>query len=75
MNGNIRYFHDDGKNMSFVTDDGEIYEKYNEIWEEVKKLLKLKSIVGPVRDDKYIVAKLKIFNRIKRQHLLIMLFL
>ena len=75
MNGNIRYFHDDGKKMSFVTDDGEIYEKYNEIWEEVKKLLKLKSTGGPVRDDKYIVAKLKIFNRINRQHLLIMLFL
>ena len=30
------------------------------------KLLKLKVTVGPVRDDKYIVAKLKIFNRINR---------
>ena len=66
MNGNIKYFDDGGKNMSFVTDDEEIYEKYNEIWEVVKKLLKLKFTVGPVRDDKYIVAKLKIFNRINR---------
>ena len=65
MNGNIKYF-DDGKNMSFVTDDEEIYEKYNEIWEVVRKLLKLKFTVGPVRDDKYIIAKLKIFNRINR---------
>ena len=32
MNGNIKYFDDGGKNMSFVTDDEEIYEKYNEIW-------------------------------------------
>ena len=66
MNGNIKYFDNGGKNMSFVTDDEEIYEKYNEIWEVVKKLLKLKFTVGPVRDDKYIVAKLKIFNRINR---------
>ena len=55
-----------GKNMSFVTDDEEIYEKYNEIWEVVRKLLKLKFTVGPVRDDKYIIAKLNIFNKINR---------
>ena len=66
MNENIKYFDDGGKNMSFVTDDEEIYEKYNEIWEVVRKLLKLKFTVGPVRDDKYIIAKLKIFNRINR---------
>ena len=64
MNGNIKYFDDGGKNMSFVTDDDNIYEKYNEIWKVVRKLLKLKFTVGPVRDDKYIIAKLKIFNRI-----------
>ena len=66
MNGNIKYFDDGGKNMSFVTDDEEIYEKYNEIWEVVRKLLKVNFTVSPVRDDKYIVAKLKIFNRINR---------
>ena len=52
--------------MSFVTDDEEIYEKYNEIWEVVRKLLKAKFTVGPVRDDKYVVAKLKIFNGTNR---------
>ena len=52
--------------MSFVTDDEEIYEKYNEIWEVVRKLLKVDFTVGPVRDDKYLVAKLKIFDRINR---------
>ena len=48
--------------MSFVTDDREVYEKYNEIWEVIRKLLKLKFTVNPVRDDKYIISKLKIFN-------------
>ena len=62
MNGYIKYFDDDGKNMSFVTEDEEVYEKYNEIWEVVRKLLKLKFTVGPVRDDKYLIAKLKVFN-------------
>ena len=66
MNGYIKYFDDAGKNMSFVSDVEEVYEKYNEIWEVVRKLLKLKFIVGPVRDDKYLIAKLKIFNGTNR---------
>ena len=52
--------------MSFVTNDEEVYEKYNEIWNVVKKLLKLRFTVNPVRDDKYILAKFKMFNGIKR---------
>ena len=31
MSGYIKYFDDGRKNMSFVTNDKEIYEKYNEI--------------------------------------------
>ena len=64
MSGYIKYFDDGGKNMSFVTDDKDIYEKYNEIWNVVKELLKLKFTVNPVRDDKYIIAKLKIFKNV-----------
>ena len=52
--------------MSFVTDDDEIYEKCNEIWEVIKKLVKVDFTVGPIRDDKFLVAKLKIFDRINR---------
>ena len=66
MNGYIKYFDDGGKNMSFVTSDKEVYKKYNEIWEVVRKLLKLKFTVNPIRDDKYIIAKLKIFEKINR---------
>ena len=66
MDGYIKYFDDGGKNMSFVTDDEKIHKKYNEIWEVVKKLLKVDFAVHPVRDDKYLVAKLKIFDRINR---------
>ena len=66
MNGYIKYFNDGRRNMSFVTDDEEVYEKCNEIWEVVRKLLKLEFTVNPIRDDEYIIAKLKIFNGINR---------
>ena len=42
------------------------FTTYNEIWEVIRKFLKVKFTVNPVRDDKYLVAKLKIFNRINR---------
>ena len=64
MSGYIKYFDNGGKNMSFVTDDKEVCEKYDEIWNVVKKLLKLKFTASPMRDDKYILAKLKIFKKI-----------
>ena len=63
IRGYIKYFDDGGKNMSFFTDNKEIYEKYNEIWNVVKKLLKLKFTVSPIPDVQYIIAKLKIFNK------------
>ena len=52
--------------MSFVTNNEKIYKKYNEIWEVVRKLLKLKFPASPVGDDKYIIGKLKIFKKINR---------
>ena len=66
MNGYIKYFDNGGKNMKFVMDNEKVYDKYNEIWEVIRKLSKVKLAVNPVRDDKYLVAKLKIFNRINR---------
>ena len=63
MIGYIKYFDDGGKNMSFVRDDEEVYEKYNKIWDIVRKL---EFTVGLIRDDKYIIAKLKIFKKINR---------
>ena len=52
--------------MTFVTDNKKVYDKYNEIWEVIRKLLKVKFTVNHVRDDEYLVAKLKIFNKINR---------
>ena len=67
MDGYIKYFDNGGKNISFVTDDEKNYEKYNKIWEVNRNLLKVDFTVGPVRDDIYLVGKLKIFNKINRK--------
>ena len=66
MHGYIKYFDNDGKNMTFVTNNEKVYDKYNEIWKVIRKLLKVKFAVNPVRYDKFLVAKLKIFNKISR---------
>ena len=49
--------------MLFVTDNENIYEKYNEIWEVIRNLLKIDFTVNPVRGDIYLVANLKIFKK------------
>ena len=62
MNGHIKYFSDGGKNMSFISDDKDVYDKYGAIWNKIGKLLKLKFSVNAIRDDKYVCCKLKIFG-------------
>ena len=47
MNGYIKYFDNGSKNMTFVTDNKKVYDKYNEIWEVIRKLLKVKFTVNP----------------------------
>ena len=61
--------------MSFVTDDKKVYEKYDEIWNVVKGLLKLKFTASPIRDDKYILAKLKIFKKKSRTTIIIIIII
>ena len=48
MSGYIKYFDNGRKNMSFVTDDKKVNEKYNQIWNVVKRLLKLKFAASPI---------------------------
>ena len=62
MNGYIKYFSDGGKNMSFISDDRDVYGKYGAIWNKIGKLLKLKFSVIAIRDDKYVCCKLKTFG-------------
>ena len=66
MSGWIKYFENVGKNMSFKIEDDEVYTKYNNIWNKIKKLLgniKLGSDV--IYDDQYIKTKVKTFKMVK----------
>ena len=38
MTGYIKYFENRGKNMSFLIKDDDVLDKYNEIWEKIKKI-------------------------------------
>ena len=62
MTGYIKYFDDGNKNMSSISDYQVVYDNYAAIWSRVEKLLKLKFSVNPIRDDKYVCCKLKIFG-------------
>ena len=62
MSGYIKCFENGGKNMPFVIKDDDVLDKYNEIWNKIKKTLNIKFHSIPVYDEKYIKAKVREFN-------------
>ena len=62
MSGYIKYFESGGKNISFMIGDNSVLVKYNEIWNNVKKILNIKFNCMSVYDEKYIKAKLREFE-------------
>ena len=38
MSGYTKYFENGGKNMSFLIKDDEVWDKYDKIWDVIKKL-------------------------------------
>ena len=48
--------------MSFLIGDEDVYLKYTEIWNKIKKFLGVKLHSQPIYDDKYIKAQVKTFN-------------
>ena len=48
MSGCIKYFERGGKIMSFLMKDGEVWEKYQQIWDVIKNKLSNKFHSKPV---------------------------
>ena len=48
MSGCIKFFEHGGKNMSFLIKDGEVWEKYEEIWDKIKNKRNIKFHSKPV---------------------------
>ena len=56
MTGYIKYFENEGKNMSFVIKDGDVLNKYNKIWNKIKEKLNIQLHSMSLYDEKYIKA-------------------
>ena len=70
MSGYIKYFENGGKNMSSVTKDEDVLNKYNKIRNKINKILNIKFHSMPVYDEKYIKAKVGEFNGVIKRNFL-----
>ena len=59
ISGDIKYFENGSKNMSFKIGDEDICLKYNEIWNKIKSMLNVKLHSRPIYDEKYIKTKVR----------------
>ena len=62
MNGYIKYFDNGGKNMSFLIENNEVWEKYEEVWNVIKNKLGIKFHSEPIYENKYLKAKVRKFD-------------
>ena len=62
MSRYIKYFKNSGNNMSFMVKDDSVLDKYNKVWDRIKKKLNIKFHSIPVFDETYIKAKVRKFD-------------
>ena len=62
MNAYAKQFDKNNKYMNLLVNDKKILEKYSEIWNKIKSLIKKELNSEPVYNDKYIKTKIKIYN-------------
>ena len=70
MIGYIKYFENDGKNMSFLIKDDEVWEKFEKIWVVIKDKLAIKFHSQPVYEYKYLKAKVRGFDDVIKTNFL-----
>ena len=66
----MKYFKNGGKHMSFLIKDDDVLDKYDEIWNKIKKTLNIKFHSMPVYDEKYIKARVREFNGVIKTNFL-----
>ena len=66
----IKYFENDGKNMSLLIKDDKVREKYEEIWNVIKNKLGIKFHSEPVYEQKYLKAKVREYDSIIKTNFL-----
>ena len=50
--GNIKYFKNGDKNISFLIKDEEVWEKYEQIWDVIKNQISIKFHSKPIYEQK-----------------------
>ena len=70
MSGYIKYFEHGGKNMSFFVKDGELWEKFEKIWDVIKNKLNIKFHSEPIYEQKYLKAKVREFDGVIKTNFL-----
>ena len=70
MSGYIKYFKNGGKNMSFLTKDNEMWEKYKQIWDVIKNKLAIKFHSELIYEKKYLKAKVREFDGVIKTNFL-----
>ena len=70
MSGYIKYFKNDGKNMSFFVKDDNLLDKYSEVWDVIKDKLGIKFHSEPVYEYKYLKAKVREFDGVIKTNFL-----
>ena len=59
INAFVKYFENNGKNMSFLIKDDDVLGKYNKMWDKIKDTLSIEFHSTPVYDEQYIKAKVR----------------
>ena len=70
MSRYIKYFENDGKNMSFLMSDNKICENYKQISDAIKNKLGIKSHSKLIYEKKYLKVKVKEFDRVVKTNFL-----
>ena len=70
MSGYIKYLKNGGKNMYFFVRDHNVFNKYNEIWDNIKKKLNIKFHIQPIYDQKYLKVEVREFDGVIKINLL-----
>ena len=62
MSGSIKYFQNGDKNMPFLIEDDEVWEKYEKTWDVTKNKLSIQFHSEPIYEQKYLKAKVREFD-------------
>ena len=70
MCGYIKHFENGSKSMSFLIEDDEVWDRYDEIWCVIKDKLGIKFHSKPVYECRYLKTKVREFDGVIRSNFL-----